>query len=253
MTLTKLTEEQNSLRIWERLQIVVGDENKEGVYTCRLSDIMQDHLVISRPVFSYGRSLLANNRSVRVNFTRADAAYSFSARITEEEPKAADEMLLVELGEVRRLQRRRFVRIDKMVKVDYYCLGKPVTDKIEMDSIEFQKSYSLNISAGGLLMPVDEDDEIEVGDLLLLDFTRCGLKTLDFPLIVIVRQTREDDEKQKLVGVEFIIKEDLHLYLNRTDLTHLPNIAKQFTVNVQNELVSEMFNEQLALRQKGLI
>ena len=253
MTLAKNKKDVNSIRIWERLQLVVGEEGKEGVYTCRVSDIKKDYLVISRPVFSYGKSLLANNRFIRVNFTCADAAYSFGARITSTESESSDDKWLVDLGEIKRLQRRRFVRVEKAVKVGYLILKKPITEKLEIKQAAFNKSHTLNISAGGLLIPIDEDDEIDVDSLLLLDFAKSNLRSLNSCIIAIVRQAREDEEKQRVIGVEFILNEDLGLYLRSNDLIHIPDEARQFTLNIQNELVGEMFNEQLNLRQKGLI
>ena len=253
MTLAKNKNDVNSIRIWERLELIVGEEGKEGVYTCRVSDIKPDHLVISRPVFSYGKSLLANNRFIRVNFTRADAAYSFAARITTTNSESTDDKWLVDLGEIKRLQRRRFVRVEKVSKVGYFILKKPITEKLELKPSDFKKSHTINISAGGLLMPVDEDDEITLDSLLILNFAKSGLKSLNSYVIAIVRQDRETEEKQRVVGVEFILNDNLKLYLSREALSHIPEEARHFTLNIQNDLVSEMFNEQLNLRQKGLI
>jgi c-di-GMP-binding flagellar brake protein YcgR len=251
MNVTKSKNNQARIRVWERLQIVVGEAGKEGVYISRVLDISEDRLIISRPMFSYGRSLLADNRVVRASFTRADAAYSFSGRIKEIEPKSPDEMYLLNPGEIRRIQRRRFVRLDKIVRIRYMILPRPINKRIELKSGNFEKTVTVNISAGGLLLLVE--NRIAADDLLLIDFMQSGLKSVARYVMAVCRHVRVNEEKKQMAGVELILREDLALYLKPGEGAMIPKEARQFNLNIQNGLVGELFNEQLIMRQRGLL
>jgi c-di-GMP-binding flagellar brake protein YcgR len=237
--------------IWERLRLTVGDEGREGTYSCRLSDIHDDRLVISRPQYERGKTLMSDNRIVTVYSIRSDAAYAFSARLKETRPKSADEMYLLELGKIRRVQRRRFVRLDKLIRLKYLVLPRPVKKPIEPRAAEMIASQSINLSAGGLLIPVDTDMAVE--DILFLALESYGLGKLPPYMLAACRHTRILENKQQVAGVEFILHEDLPRYLSRSEIPFLPEAALRFDDSMQNELVSELFAEQLVMRQKGIL
>ncbi|MEE9442123.1 MAG: flagellar brake domain-containing protein [candidate division Zixibacteria bacterium] len=241
----------NKVQVWERLQIAVGETGKEGIYSCRVMDIENRRLIISRPEFMYGDSLLANNRIVSVRFTRADAAYSFRARLKELHPKSPETMHLTELGRVQRLQRRRFVRLDKMMPVKYFVPKRPIKETLDISKVKYLDSKTINISAGGLLMTTEE--KINLNTLMVIDLTHINIKNLPSYVIAVCRQARHSDKRKWMTGVEFILAEDLPKFLRNPELSCIPDNLKDFYDRRQNELVSELFNEQLEMRQKGII
>jgi len=247
-SLSKSTEPQP--RLWERLQLIVGDGNREGFYYCRICEINGNNMLISRPDFSHGHSLLANNRPVTVNYTRADATYSFTARIRECNPKSDREMNLIDLGNINRIQRRRFVRMEKLFNVGYKCIKQPVKGEADFDG-EFRVGHCLNISAGGLLF--EAKDKFELGDLVFLNFSFCPFENMPEYVMGIVRQSRERENHDPVCGVEFILREDLHYHFRESDEVTLPAAARIFDLKIQNELVNELFAEQMELRRKGLL
>ena len=238
-------------QIWERIRLTVGEEGHEGTYSCRISDIGKNRLVISRPVFERGNTLLANNRIVTVYCIRSDAAYSFSARLKETEPKSADQMYLLDLGAVKRVQRRRFVRLDKSIRMKYKTLPHPVQEPVDPETDKMSMARSLNLSAGGMLISID--GEMAVNDILLLAIESCGLDKLPPYLLAVCRHAGLRDNKQRVAGIEFILIEDLPHYLKDSELNLIPAEARRFDDSMQNALVSEIFAEQLVLRQKGLL
>lgn len=240
-----------SLKLWERLGLVSGDLGEETYYSCRVADILPDRLLISRPVYERGRSLLADNRVVDVIFTRADSAYSFGARIRETEPKSEDQMWLLELGTVHRLQRRRFVRIDKSEPFQYQPLFRPVTVAPVCDQARFTPVRSLNLSAGGMLMATEQ--QLTASTPLLLDMSSCSIKNLPRFLAAVCRHCRTDEDQRLVAGIEFILDEDLHLYFKGAEVDLLPVEVRQFDFHMQNALVAEIFAEQILMRQKGML
>lgn len=239
------------VQIWERLQLTIGEGAEQGVYSCRVSDIKDDRLMISRPVFEYGHTLLADNRQVTASFTRADAAYSFRARLREMESKSADAMYLMHPGEVSRIQRRRFVRLDLSVCFQYAVLPRPLKQKMNLPEISYDAAHSINISAGGVLLPVNKT--VTAGSVLILAAKDARLKKLPAFLLGACRQHRTLDNDRAVAGEEFILNEYLDRYFSAAELTCLPEEVKSFDFRAQNDLAGELFSEQLILRQKGLL
>lgn len=240
----------SQVQIWERLQVVIGEAGREGTYTCRVSDIKGDRLLISRPVFEYGHSLLADNRIVSVRFTRADAAYSFLARIKETEPKSSDAMYLLDLGEVRRLQRRRFVRLDFSMAVQYTVVSRPLREPVALSGERFVATRSVNLSAGGVLIFAEQD--IKADSVVLLSLSDGRLKRMPTYVVTACRQLRAMENKQGVAGLEFILKEDLHRHFTGAELAFIPEEAQQFDGRMQNDLVRELFGVELSMRQRGI-
>jgi len=240
-----------TFHIWERLHIEVGEERKKGTYTCRIEDIAEDHLIISRPEFKSGQSLLADDRIVTVSCSRADAAYSFTARIAEMRPKSTTSMYLRDMGRVSRMQRRRFVRLDICLKLRYKTLARPLHQPVALTTHDLTESHALNLSAGGLLIIVE--NQIELNDPLMLLIAGGKFRHLPRWMIAACRHMRTMDGGQRAAGIEFILKEDLPRYLKSSELKYLPKSLTLFDDKMQNRLVGELFAEQLLMRQKGIL
>ena len=240
-----------TFHIWERLWLKVGDDNSSGSYSCRISDIAGDHLVISRPYFEGGNSLLADNRIVTAYCARPDAAYSFTARIKEIEPKSADTMCLLDIGPVTRSQRRRFVRLNIVVHLKYRRLARPISAPLMLVTHDMIETHSINLSAGGMLIGVSKD--IKVDDFLMLSLESCKFANLPRWLLAACRHASIRESEEKVAGIEIILREDLPRYLSNAEARHVPDNLTLFDRKMQNALVSELFAEQLAMRQKGIL
>jgi hypothetical protein len=251
MPTTKAKTGAFTFHVWERLRLRVGDDNRAGMYSCRISDIANDHLVISRPAFEGGNSLLADNRIVTAYCARADAAYSFTARIKETEPKSADTMYLLDIGPVTRSQRRRFVRLDIVVPLKYRRIPRPVSTPVLLTTHDMTETHSINLSAGGMLIGASRD--IKVDDFFILYTESHQFTHLPHWLLAACRHVSVQDSGEWVAGVEIILREDLPRYLTDTELRHVPDNLTLFDDKMQNGFVSELFAEQLLMRQKGIL
>ncbi len=240
-----------TFHIWERLHLEVGEEGKKGVYICRIEDIADDHLIVSRPQFKNGRSLMANNRIVTVNCSRADASYSFTARVEEMQPKSSTSIYLKDLAQISRLQRRRFVRLDIYLRLKYKLLACPIDRSVALTSHDMFDSYSINLSAGGLLIAVKKPIKVDRPMILLLATGKY--QHLPRWMIAVCRHTLKIEGGQRAAGVEFILKENLPQYFKSSELKYLPEPLTLFDDKMQNRLVAELFAEQLLMRQKGIL
>jgi len=237
--------------IWERLSLTVVEGNREGIYSCRISDIERDRLVISRPEHERGDAILENNRTVTVFCTRSDAAYGFRARVREARPKSPDFMYLLDLGDIQRMQRRRFVRIHTTIPVHYTVLPRPLREPIDPKILPMTAAHTLDLSAGGMLVAVS--NSITTEDLLLIGFDSPGSLHLPRYILAACRYAGINDDKQPVAGVEFILNEDLPKHLNQSEMMLIPCEATAFDDRMQNALVSDISNEQPVVSRKGLL
>ncbi len=242
---------QFTFHIWERLHIQAGEEGRKGTYVCRIEDIAEDHLVISRPQFESGYSLLADNRRVVVHCARADAAYSFTARIKEMQPKSPTSMYLLDIGRISRLQRRRFVRLDIAVRLQYRIIARPIRRPVILTTHNLLDSISMNLSAGGFLIAAPKP--IKPDDLLMLLIAPCKFGNLPRWMLAACRHVQTLEGGQRAAGAEFILKEDLPRHLNSSEMGRVPESLTLFDDKMQNHLVAELFAEQLLMRQKGIL
>ena len=232
---------------WEKIQIVSMDEKDKGVYLSRVEDFNREGIIISRPTFVGGKKLLAANSQVYVQYRRPDAMYQFSAYMKPSGQYGDLTMQLYKLGHVERVQRRQYVRINYRGKLKYALL-KVIPDST--DQLSWRVSETLNLSAGGLLIAVDDD--VEEDDLMLVRLDHASQVGLPGLVAVVCRRLIKHEER-KFAGTEFITKESLNDFFSADDLKKLPAQIGQFNDHMQNKLVRFVFDEQIRERQKGLL
>jgi c-di-GMP-binding flagellar brake protein YcgR len=238
------------INIWDKIEIVVQSRTRRSVYISRIEDIEGDVLVVSKPDFIEGNKLLTSNMRVYVQFYKQDdAMYRMSAIIQSIVGDPKGRVKLYSRGRLRRFQRRNFVRINKSVDLKYTPLKNAEGDFL-IERPNWLNSYSKDISAGGMLMRVNNG--IRKNDILLVrmrGYAQMGIPRL---LSVICCRIAHIDGNN-FAGVEFIIKKKLRKYFKAKEIERLPPQVKEFSTQAQNKMVRYIFNEQVKERQKGLI
>ena len=245
---TATSKKKRPLDLWDKIEIVVEREGKTGLYITRVEDIGPSKIIASKPEYVEGNRLLADNMRVYVQFRKPDAMYRFPAKIVSVRGKSTGAVELYPLNNMQRVQRRNFVRIDRKVDLKFSLLksggGRELLEPCWMDS------FSKNISAGGMLMRVNDD--IDVGDILMLrigDYDSMGLPRLMTALCCRIVRISEN----RFAGVEFIKREKLSQYFKAAEISKLPSQIGQFDNQLQNNMVRFIFEQQVKERQKGLI
>ncbi|HUV31674.1 MAG TPA: flagellar brake protein [Acidobacteriota bacterium] len=238
------------LRVWEKIQIFVGDDGERGQYEARVEDFINGGIIISNPVFVQGHTLLRENVPVIVCFTREDAAYQFHSRIRRRLLKGDARMLLAPARNIQRVQRRRFFRIRTSAVVSYARLVPMLDWDNWEDCLTWEESQCVDISGGGVLIRTNEKLDDKTLLLMRLEFFRRH----DLPELVvgICRRTFER-ESGHFAGLEFVVASRLHDYIDKKTLSRLPAAIRIFDNIVVNKLVSAVFREQVELRQKGVL
>ena len=238
------------LKLWEKIEIDVGEGNDTGRYVARIEDFVKEGIVIGTPELIGGNTLLRDNADVAVIVTREDAVYLFHSHLKRIQTHLKTIYQIEPPADIHRIQRRQFVRIEKRAEVLYARLTSAKTPAPRSFRIKWNRSGITDISAGGVLMKAPE--KLQVDDILVLQIP--FLNGLGFPehIVGVCRRTFQEAHKV-FVGVEFITSDRLTRYLDSNELESLPKSVKTFDLTVQNKLAAYVFNQQIELRKKGLL
>jgi c-di-GMP-binding flagellar brake protein YcgR len=237
------------LNIWDKIEVIVGDGDEQGIYVSRVEDINGEGPVILKPDFVSGNKLLTANSIVYIQFLKPDALYRFSGRLRQLTGGANGLIQIHSIGAVERVQRRQFVRVDIRRELKYAHIKRP-PGAVITENLSWHDSFTSNISAGGMLMKIEE--EFRKGDILLIKVGRY--EEMGIPRLIaahICRIIRQD--KVAYAGIEYILDRKLAKFFSPNEIDRLPSHVKKFTGNVQSRLVKYIFNQQIMERQKGLI
>lgn len=234
------------LRLWEKIEIVVGDDADKGLYLARIEDFIEDGIVISNPEFREGATLLRDNCEVVVLVVKEDAVYQFYSLLSKRGSGEAPVFVLTMPRDIHRVQRRQFVRIDVIKKVRIANLG---AERI-IPPVKWDDTVSINISGGGML--IKNIEGIEPPNILLVTCEIFAKLGIDEPLAAICRRAFTENH-QDYAGVEFIRADNLAHHFYNEELENLPPTVKKFDHLAQNRLVTYVFQQQIDLRKKGLI
>jgi c-di-GMP-binding flagellar brake protein YcgR len=238
------------LKVWDKVTLYVGDEDAQGEYEARIEDFIAGGIIITRPVFVSGQTLLRNGISVEVCFTREDATYQFVSKIQRQDFQGRQQTLLSPPRRIKRVQRRRFVRIDCSSRASYAQVTPMLDWENWKDRLKWTKSFCVNISAGGAMIRTDSRPEEGIPLLLRLAL----FEKWELPEIVaVVCRRHEKRDANWFAGVEFILDDRLDKHLDKNLLLRLPESISSFNIKVQNRLVTRIFNEQIAMRRKGIL
>ena len=238
------------LRVWEKIELQVGDGPEAGRYLARIQDFINGGIVITDPEFLSGNLLLRENSTVAVIVNRNDAMYQFFSTIKRAIGKGGRQFILSPPRRYERVQRRMFARVNMQTKLSYSRIV-PLGDWQSYDDrLTWHHTWTINVSAGGTLFRAA--DELPPNALLLLRMEY--LKELQLPEVVVAearRCARAESEWQ--CGARFLLAEMLPAHLEPRELSALPASIRRFDRNAQNRLASAVFTLQIELRKKGLL
>lgn len=236
------------IKLWEKIEIYVGEGAEAGRYLSRIEDFAGDGLVISAPEYAGGNTLMHNHSDCTVLLTRRDSVYEFHSRITVDGEGEKRRYVITLPGDVRRVQRRQFVRIEMVKPLSLALMPDQVTEEMSLANLDWHTTQSVDLSGGGLLMLAPTP--IKVGTLLLVKIEFFGEVGLPLALGAICRRTHHSRGKLR-AGIEFIRAEHLPRHFNDKQRRLLPESASYFDQVMQNKLANYIFQEQGRLRQKG--
>ena len=248
-----LLQSGKTLRIWESIEIIVGSEPDSGLYRSRIEDFINGGIVITSPDFISGHTLLRYDVDVTVNVVREDAVYQFHSRIRRHATPLGRFLILTPPRKIKRVQRRRFVRIEMLANVSYARI-KPTMDWDDYDErLSWHNTRTVDISGGGVLIKLTKKEEVEHdGELYLLKVDFFRLNEIPEKVVGICRRTFVKNDCA-FAGIEMLTVDQLRDHFSPGQLKKLPVEVTSFDRRAQDRLVNHIFNKQIELRNKGLL
>ncbi len=235
------------LKLWERIEIVVGEGIEAGHYSSRFEDFEHGRIVISQPELLRGNTLLRDKAVCEAWITREDAIYRFSTRIYRTVKNKIESYYLDPPEKISRVQRRQFVRIEYMKPIR---LADVSSIRQCEDSIQWIDAVTLNLSAGGVLIKTPFSHKEQ--ERLLLHIKLFGQIGLPLTIAAIIRRVRQH-KTDYLLGCEFLTVNRLKMLFSSSEINELPESVTLFNHIAQEKLVRWVFEEQVELRGKGLL
>jgi len=241
---------KNMVNLWERLELKAQKGDSVACFVTRLGDIDKEQLVVEQPIRISGNLELEAGQQLEVVFNREDASYTFNAIVVSIDSNNDNLTTLQATSDVRRTQRRRFVRIDIAGNITFKLVELNV-NKQEILSLD-KKGVLLNVSAGGILLSTSE--QLKQSDLILMNFWLKNSQRLDNVLGLVKRlELSEQSDSQRdeyLVGVEFITKEKAAEIIPSKLADLLPTGINYFNEALEKLVVQFVYKQQVETRKR---
>ena len=235
------------LKLWEKIELVIGEDADAGHYVSRIEDFVDGGILIDKPEMVSGNIRLRDDAEIAVIVTKDDAVYQFFSRVQKHNTQT---YFLTMPDGVRRVQRRRFVRIDISEDILYAIAPQPNAPVRMGDFLKWHTGNGLNLSGGGVLLRVSE--EVDRNDIILMKVPTFGALRLPEIVASICRRV-EPDGDQFRCGLEFAEVNIMRDFFPPRYLRRLPRSVNDFNHHIQAILVDHVFRRQISLRQKGLL
>lgn len=241
---------ETELKVWDKIAIIVGEGREAGIYEARVEDIINGGVVITKPEFVSGHTLLRDGVPVAVQITRDDAAYQFYSRVRLKTSGKQKRVMLTPPKRFERVQRRMFARVEMLIRTRY-ALVEPGIDWSDWEqSLTWHRAHAQNLSGGGILLKVAE--LMEQDQLVIMEIELFSEANLPSAMVACCRRSFTA-EGEKFCGMEFLLNRELSRHFKGSELNSLPSVLKAFDLRTQDRLVTFLFRKQIEFRQKGLI
>lgn len=180
-----------SLDIYINCILDIMDKDRK-VYKSRVQEVNKNNIVIDIPTENGEYLLLNKNDEIRAIIYNEKTAMLYKVKFTIIERKVENNLKLYKLTmpyEIKKLQRRNYVRVDVTKDIKY----KTKSDKVYSDAL------ALDLSGGGMKFKIDKklelNDEIEL--IVELDGKFAKVKG------EVRRISQDTKDKKYIVGYEF--------------------------------------------------
>ncbi|MBU3214243.1 flagellar brake domain-containing protein [Clostridium estertheticum] len=179
----------------KKLEILVD----EKYFNSNVQDVTEDYIAISIPTNSGEYLPLSNGSIIDVIYYEEENIYKFSSTIIGRKFENIPILLLAKPEEIKKIQRRRYVRVPLIKTAKYINLkNEPKVNLSTIDDSKYLKAVLVDLSGGGMRVKVSE--EIKDNDFLLVALT------VNEEEVLIVGQTKrimKDDDSRFICGLSF--------------------------------------------------
>ena len=209
------------IKIMEQLQLVVSDGPQAGVYSTRVEDLSEAHIVVDAPVSGRDVIFLEEELPLWVTFAREhDARYRFRSKVIGRASTPIPTISIARPKKIERTQDREFVRVPTTLPARCVFVKK----KDEEIPAPFKASI-IDISAGGIRMGIDlhaqearTDWTIKRGTFLSVTFDLPGLMRFDQKEVRVINVIEDRWERLILLCMFLDITEGMREQIVRFNL-----------------------------------
>lgn len=237
------------LKLWEKIELVVGESMDSGRYNARIEDIASDGIYISEPEFISGTIRLREGATATIFITRDDASYKFEAVVHHTTRGRLQVVALAIPKEIHRVQRRQYVRIECNERVSVMRLDGPLPENGNT-ARPWRDTFAVNMSGGGVCIRTNE--LWHSGERFVLRMPFFKTIGVSDTLVAICCRCFER-ASHYYAGAEFVRRSDLPRHFSEAERNLLPEGHDRFDHHDQNRLVNYVFQQQIELRKKGLL
>lgn len=194
-------------------------------YRSRAKSLSEERMVVIVPVKGSSRVAMDHGQKVKVIYTDSSAVYVFFTTVVSLDNDDAETVTLGKPYDMRKIQRRNFVRLDTRVKVLFCRLDNRFERKGSPG-----EGVSVDISGGGMMFMCDE--VLSSGDVLDAEvFLGQSEKVRAIGRVVRFTENPPKTKMKYSVGFEFTVIEE----------------------SERDKIIRFIFNQQRELRRKGLL
>jgi len=153
-------------KINKKLEILVD----ERYFNSNIQDITDDYIAISIPTNTGEYVPLSKGSLIDVIYYEEENLYKFKSIVIGRKFEKIPILLLAIPDEIKKIQRRKYVRVPLITTVKYVNLkNEPKTDPRSIEYNTYSKAIIVDLSGGGMKVKVFE--KIKLNDYLLVSLT----------------------------------------------------------------------------------
>ncbi|SMC17776.1 c-di-GMP-binding flagellar brake protein YcgR, contains PilZNR and PilZ domains [Clostridium acidisoli DSM 12555] len=177
-------------------------------YKSNIQDIYEKDIAISIPVFKNNYANLLKDEEVEVIYYDEKNVYGFQSKVTGRKNDGISMILIEKPDKIKKVQRRRFFRMDLSMEVEYKKIEDNLSDNQINAIIEENKDFSIctmvDLSGGGIR--IRTKDDIDENQLYII---KIPLKDeVIYVTCYCVRVIRDSIAKSNVCGFSFYDIED---------------------------------------------
>lgn len=212
------------LKVNQIVEISVKTGKHTDNYPSRVEDIQKDIIILAAPIKKSFVVPLTINTEIQVNYFYQNAVYSFDTYILSRESSPLPLLEVIKPSEVKRIQRRNFVRFDVKLPLKVGLLAENLNNPLAEICAK-----TIDISGGGLSF-ISKDKFEKDGEITLeIELPDMGLVNAVGKVVRVGKKENNNNEFIYSVGFIFIDEFD------------------------RDKIVKYIFNKQREFRAKGLL
>lgn len=216
----------NVLQINQLVEISINDTNgNRKIYRSRVEGKDKDFIDLASPIKDGVVIPIREGEIVNISYIDSTATYSFDSIIVSRYNKELPVIRVKKPTEVKRTQRRNFVRFDTKLKVSFNIVRNEIAD--------YEQTYSgqtVDISGGGIMLAttatINKEDIVD----LIINIPNIG-NISAMGKVVRVMEKNIQGHEILLLGIDFIVIEERD----------------------RDKIVRFIFEKQREMRQRGLL